>query len=154
MPTTHTYEVTVTWTGDPEKGFDGDHEVHAPGVPVIPGAADPAFGGDAGRWNPEQTLTAALAQCHMLLYLYLCEQAGISVLAYEDNPKGTMTVSPSGGQFTGVVLRPEVTIGSEASTEIAERLHTDAHKMCFIANSVNFPVTHAPTIRRGPAAAQ
>jgi organic hydroperoxide reductase OsmC/OhrA len=148
MSRTHTYEVTVTWTGESGRGFDGAHEIFAPGAPIILGGADPAFGGVADRWNPEQALTAALAQCHMLLYLYLCEKAGVSVVAYRDTPTGTMAVAPSGGRFTEVVLRPEVTVAAGASVETAERLHKEAHAMCFIANSVNFPVVHAATIHR------
>ena len=54
------------------------------------------------------------------------------------------------GQFTGVVLKPEVTVKSGADRAKAEELHHAAHKLCFIARSVNFPVTHAPTIREQP----
>jgi organic hydroperoxide reductase OsmC/OhrA len=30
--------------------------------------------------------------------------------------------------------------------ELAKRLHHDAHRFCFIANSVNFPVRCEPSI--------
>jgi organic hydroperoxide reductase OsmC/OhrA len=51
-----------------------------------------------------------------------------------------------GGRFTEVVLRPRVTVASEDMVEAATGLHADAHRACFIANSVNFQVKHEPVI--------
>jgi len=45
------------------------------------------------------------------------------------------------------VLRPVVTITPESNAEKARTLHTDAHRLCFIANSVNFRVTHEAVVR-------
>jgi organic hydroperoxide reductase OsmC/OhrA len=45
------------------------------------------------------------------------------------------------------VLKPVVTVKPGADLAKARQLHATAHKMCFIANSMNFPVTHEPTIR-------
>ena len=45
-----------------------------------------------------------------------------------------------------VTLRPRVTIAADSDTETAMRLHQQAHAMCFIARSVNFPVHHLPEI--------
>ena len=56
------------------------------GKPDLPGSSDPAFRGDARRYNPEELLVAALASCHMLWYLHLCADAGVTVLAYRDEP--------------------------------------------------------------------
>ncbi|MGW2159011.1 OsmC family protein [Nonomuraea sp. NPDC001699] len=149
----HTYDVTVTWTGNKGAGTDDyrtygrDHDVSAEGPPVIAGSSDPAFRGDRARWNPEQLLVASLSQCHMLWYLHLCADAGVVVTAYADRAAGTMAENGAGGRFTEVVLRPEVTVAAPEMAETAARLHADAHKACFIAASVNFPVRHEPTVR-------
>jgi organic hydroperoxide reductase OsmC/OhrA len=50
------------------------------------------------------------------------------------------------GRFTDALLRPRVTIGAGGDIEKAKRLHEDAHRFCFIANSVNFPVRCEPSI--------
>ena len=50
------------------------------------------------------------------------------------------------GRFTEVVLRPRVIIAAKGMADAARRLHADASAKCFIANSVNFPVKHEPTI--------
>ena len=50
------------------------------------------------------------------------------------------------GRFTEVTLRPTVTIAKGSDVELAAALHEEAHGVCFIANSVNFPVRHEPVI--------
>ena len=47
--------------------------------------------------------------------------------------------------FCRVVLRPEVKI-TQGDRVRAEELHVDAHRACFIASSVNFPVEVLPSI--------
>jgi organic hydroperoxide reductase OsmC/OhrA len=161
----HRYHVSVIWTGNRGSGtsgyraYDRDHEVsasepddaHAAAGPHLPqpiaGSSDPAFRGDAGRWNPEQLLTAALSQCHMLAYLHLCAVAGVVVTAYSDDAVATMTEDASGGgRFTEAVLRPRVTVSSPDMIEKATALHRDAHEKCFIASSVGFPVRREPVV--------
>jgi organic hydroperoxide reductase OsmC/OhrA len=151
VPRTHTYETVVTWTGNTGTGTSGyrdyerAHDVRADGRPVIPGTSDPAFRGDPSRWNPEQLLVASLSQCHMLWYLHLATRAGVVVTAYTDPATGTMAEEADGsGQFTEVILRPEVTVAEAEMAPKAAELHEAAHVMCFIARSVNFPVRHEP----------
>ena len=150
---THRYDLTVSWTGNRGSGTSGyraygrDHEIGADGRPVIEGSSDPVFHGDKTRWNPELELVAALSQCHMLSYLYVCTAAGVVVTAYEDAPYGVMAeTADGGGHFTEVVLRPRVTIAAAEMTEAAVKLHEEAGRKCFIASSVNFPVRHEPSV--------
>jgi organic hydroperoxide reductase OsmC/OhrA len=151
---THRYETTVVWTGNRGEGtasfraYARDHEVHSDGRPPIPASSDPGFRGDPTRWNPEQLLVAALSECHLLWHLHLCAVGGVVVVAYEDRAEGTMAENEDGGgHFTEVVLRPVVTVAEASMTEKAQALHAKAHEMCFIANSVNFPVRHEPTVQ-------
>lgn len=149
----HSYALTVRWTGNRGSGTSGyaafgrEHEVLAPGKPVLAGTADPAFRGDPARWNPEELLVAALSQCHMLWYLALCANAKVVVTDYVDEVAGTMAEhAGGGGEFTEVVLRPTVTVAEAGMIAKAGELHTPAHEKCFIARSVNFAVKHEPTI--------
>jgi|SRR5579875_344785 len=113
----------------------------------IAGSSDPAFRGDPGRWNPEQLLTASLAQCHMLWYLHLCAAAGVVVTAYTDDASGTLVETADGsGRFTGVTLRPRVLVAAPDMAGQAAALHGAAHEKCFVAASVAFPVRHEPVI--------
>lgn len=154
MAVTHRYEMTVRWTGDTgsgtsdHRGYRRDHELHGDGKPTIPGSSDPAFRGDAIRWNPEELLVAALAQCHMLWYLHLCAAGGVVVTDYTDTPAGTMAMDATGGggQFIEVVLRPAITVADSSMADKARALHDEIGALCFIARSVNFPVRHEPTV--------
>jgi organic hydroperoxide reductase OsmC/OhrA len=153
MTKTHHYSVVVEWTGNTGTGtaayrsYDRRHEISASGKPNIPGSSDPAFRGDATRWNPEELLVASLSACHQLWYLHLCADAGIVVLAYSDHAEGVMEDAPDGSaSFQSVTLRPRVTVAAGCDMEKARELHAAAHARCFIARSVNFPVEHAPEI--------
>jgi organic hydroperoxide reductase OsmC/OhrA len=153
MARTHEYRLRLTWTGAGAEGtvnyrsYGRDHEVVADGPPPLLGSADPTYRGDPSRWNPEQLLVAALAQCHMLSYLSLCARGRVVVTAYTDEPVGTMAeTGDGGGAFTEVVLRPRVTVATPDSVERALALHARAHEICFIARSVAFPVRHEPVV--------
>jgi organic hydroperoxide reductase OsmC/OhrA len=150
MARRHRYTATVTWTGNRGAGTSGyatysrDHAIRIPGKPEIAGSSDPAFRGDPARVNPEDMLVASLSACHMLWYLHLASEAGITVVAYEDEAEGAMEESREGGRFVSVVLRPRIRIGADDDRARAAALHQRAHALCFIANSVNFPVSCEP----------
>ncbi|HET7780912.1 MULTISPECIES: OsmC family protein [Micrococcaceae] len=147
----HRYELTVRWTGNSGsgtasyRGYSRDHDILIPGLPVLKGSADPTFHGDRERYNPEQLLLAALAQCHMLSFLHVAVKHGVVVTDYRDEAFGLMTLNRDGsGQFERVTLRPHVTVADAAQVELAGQLHHEANQLCFIARSVNFPVEHEP----------
>ncbi|WP_457208300.1 OsmC family protein, partial [Nocardioides sp. P5_C9_2] len=147
----HTYELDLEWRGNRGSGTSGYREyardvvLRASGKPALEGSADPTFRGDASRWNPEELLVAALAQCHLLSYLHMAVTHGVVVTAYADSPVGTMAQQGIGGHFTRVLLRPVVTVADASQVETALRIHREAGEACFIASSVNFPVDHEPT---------
>jgi organic hydroperoxide reductase OsmC/OhrA len=143
----HHYEVEVRWSGATSdyRSYSRNHEALAPGRPPIPSTADPKFRGDETRWNPEQLLIAALSECHMLWYLHLCADAGIVVTEYRDTAAGVM----DNVSFQRVTLRPRVRITEPERADAARALHAEAHKRCYVANSMNFPVEHEPEILAG-----
>lgn len=151
--TDHHYALDLVWQGNRGSGTSGyrdygrDVLLTAVGKPELLGSADPTFRGDASRWNPEELLLAALAQCHLLSYLHSAVQHGVVVTAYADSPVGTMLQVGQGGHFTSVTLRPVVTVADAAQVEVAREIHGEASRNCFIAASVNFPVLHEPEIR-------
>ena len=152
----HEYAVRVTWTGNTGDGtthyrsYRRDHTVTTEGPPPLLGSADPTFRGDASRWNPEQLLLAALSQCHLMSYLHACVQVGVVVTAYVDDAEGRMQVDRDGsGRFTEVVLRPRVTVTEPGMVPAATAAHRRANELCFIANSVSFPVRHEPVVAAG-----
>lgn len=70
---------------------------------------------------------------------------GTGTSGYRDEAVGEMAVEANGaGQFTSVVLRPQIALAAGSDVVKVELLHHNAHDMCFIARSVNFPVTIEP----------
>ena len=143
----HLYQISLQWTGNNGQGtsnykaYNRSYEIEVQGKPKILGSSDPAFRGDKTKYNPEELLVASISSCHMLWYLHLCADAGIVVIEYCDRPTGKMSETEDGaGRFTEVILRPEIVITAESNLEKAKQLHHKAHELCFIANSVNFPI--------------
>lgn len=147
----HHFELDVHWTGNQGTGTSGyrdysrSHNVLADGPGEILGSAAKPFRGDAERWNPEQLLLAALAQCHMLSYLHVAVMNNVVVTAYDDHATATLNLNPDGsGELTSATLRPRVSLADESQRALADSLHDQARDVCFIARSVDFPVHHEP----------
>jgi len=148
----HRYAARLRWIG-PAQGattsyrtYSREYVVEADGKPALRGSADPHFLGDGSLHNPEDLLVAALSACHLLSYLAECARAGIEVLSYEDNAEGEMTLIDGVIRFREAVLHPKVAIADASRIDEAKALHERAHAVCFIANSVNFPVRHEAVV--------
>lgn len=148
----HYYKATITWVGNQGTGtgnyraYSRNHDISIEGKPVIPSSSDPSFRGDPSRYNTEELLVSSLSGCHMLWYLHLCSVNGVIVVDYKDEATGTMEETAGGsGHFKEVTLYPIVTVTEAAMVDKANSLHHEANKLCFIANSCNFPVHHQPT---------
>lgn len=140
------YQIDLSWQGDTTKDYDRSFSLAAPLKQAIQGSSDPAFKGDAAKWNPEEFLLASVASCHMLSYLYLCFKAGIVVSEYTDSPSGVLTLAEGNGKMTKVTLNPVVKLHDISRLEEAKALHMKAHELCFIANSVSVPIEINPDI--------
>jgi organic hydroperoxide reductase OsmC/OhrA len=141
----HTYQVRVNWTGNAGEGtknyksYRRDLTIESPGKPPIRG--------DPSRYNPEDLLVASLSSCHMLWYLHLCAVNHLTVVDYEDRASGVMQEHDDGsGEFVSVQLKPSIRILAGDDREKALALHAEAHHLCFVARSVNFPVEVVPEI--------
>ena len=151
----HHYTVQVAWTGNTGAGtatyagYARDHTISVVEKPTINGSSDPAFRGDRLRYNPEELLVASVSTCHMLTYLHLCAVSKIVVLTYEDRCTGEMQESAdSSGAFVRIDLRPNTTVSPDSDLRLAEALHEQAHRQCFIANSLKAPIFIHPKMQK------
>jgi hypothetical protein len=92
----------------------------------------------------------------MLEFLAQAARAGVVVTQYVDEPNGTMVEAGDGGSFVEVILRPRVTVASDSMVDACARLHEAAHRACYIASSVVFPVRlkAVTEVDRRPASAE
>lgn len=152
MAKQHDYTSLIEWTGDRGQGtktysgYDRTWTIATPGKPPVPCSNDPLLGGDPTLHNPEDLLLSSLSACHMLWYLHLASVAGIVVRGYRDQPIGVGESTPDGaGRFLSATLKPHIRVERGADLAKADAIHHEIHKVCFIARSVNFPVTYAAT---------
>ncbi|MEL7116051.1 MAG: OsmC family protein [Pseudomonadota bacterium] len=145
------FTTRVVWTGNTGDGtshyraYQRTWDIAVPGKPVVHCSNDPALGGDPALMNPEDLLLSALAACHMLWYLHLAANAGVTVTDYQDDPLGIGETTPDGaGRFTKAILRPRIKVKAGADLTEAAALHNEVHKYCYIARSMNFPVDITP----------
>ena len=148
----HEYTLTCRWTGDLGEGtrsyqsYSRQHRIDILGKPALIGSSDPAFLGDPAWHNPEELLLASISACHMLWYLHLCSANKLVLREYTDAAQAWMEENESGGAFTLAVLRPHCRFDNEEDEVKARNLHHEAHRLCFVANSLNFPVRCEPVI--------
>ncbi|HWB68764.1 MAG TPA: OsmC family protein [Solirubrobacterales bacterium] len=133
------HRASVSWDGG--QGEDARaHEVLL-GAQSLPSSSALEFGGDDSKSNPEMLLVGALSSCHMLWFLALAGKKGFEVASYEDDAEAVL----DGKRFTSATLRPRVRWAEDPPPpEAIEALHERAHGLCFIANSVDFPVGVEP----------
>jgi organic hydroperoxide reductase OsmC/OhrA len=146
------YTAIVTWArkDDPflAQRYSREHRWVFDGGVEVPASASPhvvrAPWSQTAAVDPEEALVASISSCHMLFFLSLASKAGFVVERYEDHAVGSMGKNAAGKEaMLSVTLRPVIGFSGEKrpSEEELEHLHHQAHERCYIANSVNFPVT-------------
>ncbi len=124
------------------------HNTHIMGKEPLIISAAKEFKGDKTKHNPEDLFLAALSSCHMMSYMYLCDKNNITLIHYTDETTGILGVKADGsGEFISIVLYPIVTILEKNKIDLAIRLHKEANRLCFIANSCSVPIDHKPQIQ-------
>lgn len=123
-----------TYSRDHQWTFDGGVTVD---VSAAPGGVVPAATIGAATVDPEEAVVAALSSCHMLFFLALAAKRGLTIDRYEDAPRGVLETKDGVTSLTTITLAPTVTWGGDApAADVVAALHRDAHKRCYIANSL------------------
>jgi organic hydroperoxide reductase OsmC/OhrA len=142
------HKSTLSWSRNTDQPFtydtySRDHRISMETGLVFPISSAPDFKGNPRLTNPEELLVAALSSCHMLTFLAVCAKKGFVVETYDDEAVGVLE-RPEGApmHITRCTLRPRVTFsGNAPDAETLAKLHEQAHRGCFIANSVKTVVT-------------
>ncbi|WP_255950843.1 OsmC family protein [Streptomyces odontomachi] len=146
----HTYAAHLHWDGSTAAGvrsFSRDHTAVAPpAAGEVALSADRAFRGSPERLNPEQLVVMAASSCQLLSFLAVAARAGVDVLAYDDEASGRLDLAAEPARL--VTIRLAVTVKVAAGTDEArvEELAEQAHRECFIANSLAVPVEVTTTV--------
>ena len=115
--------------------FDGGAEIAASSSPQIV----PLPYAIAEHVEPEEAFVASLSRCHMLFFLSLAARRGLVVDEYIDRAAGTLGPGADGRMaMTRIVLRPAIVFAGDRQPGAEElaAIHHEAHKLCYIANSL------------------
>lgn len=126
-----TYNRRHTWK------VDGGQEINV--------SAAPQYLGDPDCLDPEEAFVGALSSCHLLTFLMIACKRGFQVASYVDDAAGELGRTSAGAMaITRVTLSPDITFEGDApdACELSA-MHEEAHKQCFIANSVNTEIVVA-----------
>jgi organic hydroperoxide reductase OsmC/OhrA len=142
-----TYTAKIGWTSDAPEMFTKNrysrgHTWEFDEGLTVPASSSPhavpRFSVEAAV-DPEEALVAAASSCHMLTFLWLAAKDGFRIDSYTDAAVGEMTADESGSQWVSLItLDPQIEWAGDklpTTIEIAE-LHHNAHKHCYIANSI------------------
>lgn len=136
------YPVDVRWTSG-KAGFAES----ADGLPSLPFASPPEFGGEEGLWTPEHLLVASVASCLMTTFLAIAELSKLEVESLEVGGSGHLVRGEDRRyRFDRVTLRPVVGVVGEAAREKALRLLAKAEEVCLITRSLSAEVLMEPRI--------
>lgn len=145
------FAVSLKWartTADfSPKEYDRTHTVRMSGGFAYRASAAPEFNGKAELANPEETLLAALASCHMLTFLAIAANSKLVVDSYEDTVAAKLEKNAKGKMcIQSVLLQPKVSFsgGKLPNAEELAHLHEKAHANCIIANSISATVLVQP----------
>ncbi len=146
-PLPHLYTVEVSG------GPTGYADLESPGLATLRVAAPVEYDGPGDAWSPEQLLVAAVASCFLLTFRALAAMSRLPFLHLAVAASGTVGKQEGGVRFTGIVLRPQLTLRSDADREQALRLLNRSEKVCLVTASLSTPVRLEPTIVEADAVA-
>lgn len=137
---THVFRVGAEWTG-------GRTWVNkAEGAADVPGGPPPVFGGEPGRWTPEDLMLASVNSCQVGTFISYCIRKRFEFVSLECTTEGELEHDGKGYKFTKMVVRPRVVVRSEGDVETAREYLEKAHETCFMSNSVIAEVEMEPEI--------
>lgn len=142
------HSIQLNWTAAPHAQqpatYSRDHTATYSSQVSVDVSAAAAYLGNSNLADPEQLLVNALASCHMLYFLAICEGSGYAVSSYQDNAVGKVSKNLDGTFWVSqITLHPKAVFASakQPDRETLSRLHHRAHKGCFIANSIKTHVS-------------
>jgi organic hydroperoxide reductase OsmC/OhrA len=135
------YQVTGWWTSG-KAGIVRSSQVPT----VIHFTAPVSFGGDAGRWTPEELMLAALASCFVSTFQAIANYSKLPYADLEIGVSGEIEKTSSGFQFTTLELRPKLTIADEELRAQADRVLRKSEALCLVGRAIQTPKVFIPQI--------
>ena len=137
---TFTYHTYLNWVGN-RAGM-----LHSKGKPEFQVASPPEFKGEDGVWSPEDLFVASVDICTMTTFIAFSQHKNLPLVSYNTHAEGLLEFTDGKYQFTKIVLWPTIVVETEDAIEPAKKTLEDAHKSCFVSNSIKSTVVVEPHI--------
>ena len=144
MEKEHTYHVTAWWASGQTGITKSDSAPNA-----VHFAAPPQFGGLEGRWTPEDMLLSAIASCFTTTFQAVAGYSKFEFLDLEVEVDGTVAKTSSGYAFTGIRIRPRLTVTDEAAQARGLDLLKKAKGLCLVSRALSLTQEFEPRIEVG-----
>ena len=142
METAQTYRVVAWWSSGKTGLAKSDSAPNA-----IHFTAPPEFGGLQARWTPEDLLLCALASCYTTTFRALAEYSKFDYSDLGVEVEGTVYKADSGYAFTGIVIRPILTISGDQEQGRALRLLQKAKAACLVSRALSVDQRLEPRVQ-------
>jgi organic hydroperoxide reductase OsmC/OhrA len=129
-PFPHTYRV---------RGIARDEEnpeLVADGLPRLPTASPPEFGGPGDRWSPETLLVGAIADCFILTFRAIARTASLPWTMLECEVRGTLDRVDRVTQFTHYDLDAWLVVPEGTPVADARAALEKAEHHCLVTRSL------------------
>jgi len=138
----HKYTVNLKWKND-RLGEVSSPELNE----TIEVATPPQFEkGIEGVWSPEHFFTAAVNSCFMTTFLAIAQYSKFDFIDLSVASEGVLDKVEKKFLMTKVILKPSLTIASDANKAKAEKLLAKAEAACLITNSIKSEIEFHPEI--------
>jgi len=131
MEKEHTYHVTAWWASGQTGITKSDSAPNA-----VHFAAPPQFGGLEGRWTPEDMLLSAVASCFTTTFQAVAGYSKFEFLDLEVQVEGTVAKTSTGYAFTGILIRPKLTVADENALSRGLDLLKKAKTLCLVSRAL------------------
>ncbi len=106
----------------------------------LPVSSPVQFGGEPGRWTPEEMLVGGVESCILLTALYFIQRRKIGLKSWTSRAEGTVEKTPNGLRFTRIQVRITARVATEDDVPRLREAVELAEKYCPLSAAVNFPV--------------
>ena len=135
------YHVSAWWTSG-KAGITRSEQVPT----VIHFTAPVSFGGEPGRWTPEELMLAALASCFVSTFQALSSYSKLAYADLEVSVGADLEKTSSGFQFTRIVIKPRLTLTDSESQALGEKVLKKSEALCLVSRAISTPKTFVPEI--------
>ncbi|WP_437603240.1 OsmC family protein [Sorangium sp. So ce590] len=110
--------------------------IHSDGLPALPTAPPPQFGGPGDQWSPETLLVAAAADCFVLTFRAIAAASKLAWRRLDCDAEGILDRAEGVVRFTALHLRARLVLPTAEDADRARRLLEKAEAACLVTNSL------------------